>query len=78
MIQLDISPYFDDFDGDQIRKYQYSQTDYGVAEGTIDSNKGVLNIKGVAVGSTSITVNASDGNSMSEASNLTFNLVVTN
>ena len=78
VIQLDISPYFGDPDGDPIRKYQFSQTDYGVAEGTIDSNTGILNIKGVAIGTTSITVNASDGNSMSEASNLTFNLVVTN
>lgn len=77
VIQLDTSSYFDDPDGDQIQEYRFSQTEDGVADGTIDSQKGVLNIKGVAVGTTRITVSASDGNSTSEVSDLTFNLEVT-
>jgi hypothetical protein len=77
VIQLDTSPYFEDPDGDQIQRYQFSMAKDGIADGTIDSNKGILNIKGVAVGTTSITVNARDGNPLSEASNLTFSLEVT-
>ena len=76
MIQLDISPYFDDPERGQIWKYQFSQTEYGVAEGTIDSNTGILNIKGVAAGITSISVNAGAGNRRNEKFNLTFNLEV--
>ena len=78
VIQLDTSFYFDYPDGDQIRKYQFSETESGIVDGIIDSNRGILNIKGVAVGTTRITVNASDGNSISETSSLTFNLEVTN
>ena len=78
VIQLDTSLYFDDPDGEQIRDYQFWQTESGIADGTIDSNRGILNIKGVAVGATRITVNANDGNSMSETSSLSFNLEVTN
>ena len=77
VIQLNAAAYFVDPDGDQIQEYRFSHTGDGIVDGAIDTSKGILNIKGVAVGSTSITVNASDGNSMSEASNLTFNLVVT-
>lgn len=76
VIQLDTSSYFEDPDGDQIQKYQFSLAENGIADGTIDSSRGILNIKGVAVGATSITVNASDGNPLSETSNLTFNLEV--
>ena len=77
VIQLDTSLYFDELDGDQARKYQFSQTEKGIADGIIDSNSGILNIKGVAVGTTRIIINASGGNSMSETSSLTFNLEVT-
>lgn len=76
VIQLDVSPYFDDPDGDQIKKYYFSQTEDGIADGVIDSTEGILNIEGVAVGTTRIAVNASDGSPRSEISNLTFNLEV--
>ena len=76
VIQLDTSSYFDDPDGDQIKEYQFSLTEYGIADGTIEPGRGILNIKGIAVGTTGITVNASDGNLVNEMSNLTFNLEV--
>ena len=76
-IQLDTSLYFDDPDGDQIKEYQVSHTVDGVADSAIDSSKGILTIKGLAVGNTSISVNASDGNPEGESSSLTFNLEVT-
>ena len=77
VIQLDTSFYFDDPDGDPIEEYQFSQTEHGIADGAIDSGKGILTIKGVAVGSTSISVNARDGNHSGKTSSLTFNLEVT-
>lgn len=77
VIQLDTSFYFNDPDGDQIKDYQFSQTEDGIADGTIDSNEGILTLKGVAVGNTSISVKASDGNPRGETSSLTFNLEVT-
>ena len=77
VIQLDTSFYFEDPDGDPIEEYQFSQTEHGIADGAIDSGKGILTIKGVAVGSTSISVNARDGNHRGKASSLTFNLEVT-
>lgn len=77
VIQLETSSYFDDPDGDQIQEYRFSQTADGIVDGAIDSNRGVLSIKGVAVGTTSITVDASDGSLRSETPRLTFNLEVT-
>ena len=76
VIQLDTSYYFDDPDGDHINEYQFSLAEDGIADGTIEPGRGILNIKGLAVGTTSITVNASDGNPRSEISDLTFNLEV--
>ena len=77
LIQLNMSSYFADPDGDEIQEYQFSQAEDGIADGAVDSNKGILSLKGVAVGNTSITVSASDGNSKGETSSLTFNLEVT-
>ena len=76
VIQLDTSSYFDDPDGDRIREYQFSQTEDGVSDVTIIPNKGILNIKGVTGGDTSISVYASDGKPGGKSSSLTFNLVV--
>ena len=77
LIQLNMSSYFADPDGDEIQEYQLSQAEDGIADGAIDSNKGILSLRGVAVGNTSITVSASDGDSKGETSSLTFNLEVT-
>jgi len=77
VIQLDTSFYFDDPDGDDIKEYQFSQSENGIADVTINPGRGILTIKGVAVGNTSISVTASDGNHRGKTSRLTFNLEVT-
>ena len=76
VIQLDTSYYFEDPDGDHIEEYQFSQSEHGIADVIIHPSKGILTIKGIAAGDTSISVDASDGNRRGETSSLTFNLEV--
>ena len=76
VIQLDTSFYFEDPDGDHIEEYQFSQSEHGIADVIIHPSKGILTIKGIAAGDTSISVDASDGNRRGKTSSLTFNLEV--
>lgn len=75
-VVLDVSPLFNDPDGDQIEQYRFSHTDRSVASVHIDSDAGIMTLRGLEVGATNVAVDASDGRLVSNRSDLRFKLTV--
>ncbi len=75
-VAVDVSNFFSDPDGDEIKEYRFSHSDRSVASAKINSESGILTLKGLQVGTTNVAVEASDGVLASDGTDLTFALTV--
>ena len=75
-ISLDLSPIFDDPEGDPIEDYGFSRGDKSVVVGKVHSETDTLTLRGARVGTTYARVDARDSGSGSRSTEVAFKITV--